>query len=330
MDGNFYKYEHDFIKNGEIFKDKNNNKFRFNKNKLGEYRGGQAQVDKDGNLLSIRYVDDNNNALNYIYKNGEVYAKFQEKLIGEEYVKNGTYEQYKDGIVVKTGKYLEGELHDRWITLDDNNKIEVKRFDKGKDVSGIEEKKFKDRLVKTFPEIVDGVTEKDIGRATKMLIANMIELFEKSDGAKIPQIKLNFKETPELAEGDVEHCYTSFYKDGSPKLFAEKVTKENGELKFEGSYVEHFDNGKVKINARYDENGKLDGLFKEYDESGVLIKACNYKGGVNEEEKINKNKATEKEKTPKKTEEKKNIKIPKKSKKKIKDKFLDKGRELEK
>ena len=109
----------------------------------------------------------------------------------------------------------------------------------------------------------------------------MIILAKKIKKQQIPQIKINFQEVPELEVGKIERGYATFYPDGSPKIVAEMAAKDKeGNIIYNGNYMEHYDNGKIKIKAKYNEKGKLNGEYKEYDESGNLIKEILYKDGI--------------------------------------------------
>ena len=217
MEREYYTYNNDFIQNGAFCKDQENNKFRFNRDSKGQLRGGQIELDKKGDLLSIRYVDENDNCQTFLYRNGEVVSKFQEKIIDGEYIKHGAYEQYKNGIVVKIGQYNAGNLDGKWISLDDNNKIDVKRYSNGKDITSLADVQFKKNLVNNFGEMIESIGEDPI-RATKKMMRNIVAYLA-AGKEDIPQIKIDFKEIPELQIGDSESCYCSFYKDGSPKLY---------------------------------------------------------------------------------------------------------------
>lgn len=272
MEGMFYKYNSNFIRTGEIYKDKSGI-HRFNKNEYGELRGGQIQTDKEGNLLSVRYIDDNSNVQTTLYRNGEIYSKFQEKLVDGRFIKSGEYEQYENGIVVKKGQYLNGELHGEWYMLNkERNGIEGKKYYHGEDITNNAREELKKKIENLAEETVDVLMENDPIRAAQRLGRNIVILFKSGKrNEKIPQIKINFKETPTLEENKIEKCYSSFYSDGSPKIFAEEaMLNEEGKIKFKGKYVEHFDNGKIKINANYNLNGNLDGKYREYYENGQL------------------------------------------------------------
>ena len=278
MEREYYTYDNDFIQNGAFCKDQENNKFRFNRDPKGQLRGGQIELDKKGNLLSIRYVDENDNCQTFLYRNGEVVSKFQEKIIDGEYVKHGAYEQYKNGIVVKIGQYNAGNLDGKWITLNDSNKIDVKRYSNGKDVTSLADIQFKKGLVNNFGEMIESIGEDPI-RATKKMMRNIVAYLA-AGKEDVPQIKINFKEIPELQIGDSESCYCSFYKDGSPKLYVDKVTKiEDGKLEYYGNFFEHYDNGKIKTRARYNKEGKLEGEYKSYHENGQVKMEGQYLNG---------------------------------------------------
>ena len=278
MEREYYTYNNDFIQNGAFCKDQENNKFRFNRDSKGQLRGGQIELDKKGDLLSIRYVDENDNCQTFLYRNGEVVSKFQEKIIDGEYIKHGAYEQYKNGIVVKIGQYNAGNLDGKWISLDDNNKIDVKRYSNGKDITSLADVQFKKNLVNNFGEMIESIGEDPI-RATKKMMRNIVAYLA-AGKEDIPQIKIDFKEIPELQIGDSESCYCSFYKDGSPKLYVDKVIKmEDGKLEYYGNYFEHYDNGKIKTRARYNKEGKLEGEYKSYHENGEVKMEGQYLNG---------------------------------------------------
>ena len=91
MENQKYKYNHQFIKHGEVFQDKNNNIFRFNKNAEGKLAGGQIELSETGELISTRYIDNEGNVQTALYKNGEIFSKFQEKYIDGKFIKHGRY-----------------------------------------------------------------------------------------------------------------------------------------------------------------------------------------------------------------------------------------------
>lgn len=282
MEGIFYQYNNDFIKSGEVFKDKTGALHRLNKNKNGELRGGQLSIDKDGNLLMARYIDENSNVQTTIYKDGEIHSKFQEKVIDGKFVKSGEYEEYEKGIVIKKGQYNNGLLDGEWYMLNgEKNKIIGKKYKNGKDISEEAKKELKENIDNLANETVEALTENDLVRATQRLGKNIVKLaqsFNKKEN--MPQIKINFKEMPELEPGKIEKCYSTFYKDGSPKIFAEEaILDDNKNLKFKGNYIEHHDNGRIKIKGNYNENFKLDGAYREYFENGLIKSEGNYKNG---------------------------------------------------
>ena len=47
---------------------------------------------------------------------------------------------------------------------------------------------------------------------------------------------------------------------------------KDGNIIYNGNYMEHYDNGKIKIKAKYNEKGKLNGEYKEFFEDGTLKK----------------------------------------------------------
>lgn len=358
MEGIFYQYNNNFIKSGEIFKDKLGTLHRFNKNENGELRGGQIQTDKNGNLLLARYIDDNSNVQTTVYKNGEVYSKFQEKLINGKFIKSGEYEQYENGIVVKKGFYLNGEEHGEWYMLNDKkNKIIGKKYSHGKDITEEVKEELKRKITGLAEETVDALVENDPIRAAQRLGRNIVKLFNKNKKEqKIPQIKINFQETPALEENKTEKCYSSFFADGSPKIFAEEAILKENNLKFKGKYIEHFDNGKIKITANYNSNNKLNGLYREFHDNGQLkyqgeyvdgekngfhiefdsygkqIKKENYDLSEKRKENFISKEIKNKEEHDKEERKKKFIKniesiIPKKSKKKVAKELLNKERD---
>ena len=203
MEKSTYKYENGFIKTGTFYKGEDS-QFRLNKDSEGNLRGGQIELDKNGQLHSIRYIDENDTCQTFLYRNGEVISKFQEKIIDGEYIKHGAYEKYKDGIVVAIGKYNAGNLDGEWVTLDENNKINYKKYSNGKDITGVAENNFKKEMIQSFGEIVDSIGDDPI-RAAKKLMRNIVTLIT-SKKEEIPQIKINFKETPELNIGEIENC----------------------------------------------------------------------------------------------------------------------------
>lgn len=268
MEKSTYKYENGFIKTGTFYKGEDS-QFRLNRDSEGNLRGGQIELDKNGQLHSIRYIDENDTCQTFLYRNGEVISKFQEKIIDGEYIKHGAYEKYKDGIVVAIGKYNAGNLDGEWVTLDENNKINYKKYSNGKDITGVAENNFKKEMIQSFGEIVDSIGDDPI-RAAKKLMRNIVTLIT-SKKEEIPQIKINFKETPELNIGEIENCYCSFYKDGSPRIYADRaMKKENGDLEFYGNLFEHYDNGKIKVRTHYNEQGKQEGECIVYHENGQL------------------------------------------------------------
>lgn len=281
MEGIFYEYQDNFVKKGKVIKDKNNNIFRMNTNENNEIRGSQIQLDKNGELLSIRYVDDLNNAQTLVYKDGVVLSKFQEKLIEGKFLKNGTYEQYdKNGKVVKLGNYFNGKEEGNWIEVASNNNIIYKRYKNGEDISALEGKKIKENFLNSGLATIDTLTENDPIIATKRLMKELWKFVSSFENENIPQIKINFKEMPNLEIGKKEYCYATFYKDGSPKIFAEEAIKDSNEkIKFTGSFIEHYDNGKIKIKCSYNSENNLEGKYSEYYENGVLKYEGEYKNG---------------------------------------------------
>lgn len=274
MENQKYKYNHQFIKHGEVFQDKNNNIFRFNKNAEGKLAGGQIELSETGELISTRYIDNEGNVQTALYKNGEIFSKFQEKYIDGKFIKHGSYEQYENGIVTKIGQYNNGHVNGDWLMLNEKkDKIIHKKFENGVDITS----KAKENLIKnlygTAEDIVDAFSENDPARATKKLLKNMILLAKKIKRQQVPQIKINFQEVPELEVGKVERGYATFYPDGSPKIVAEMAAKDNdGNIIYNGNYIEHYDSGKIKIKAKYNEKGKLNGEYKEFFEDGTLKK----------------------------------------------------------
>ena len=274
MENQEYKYNHQFIKHGEVFQDKNNNIFRFNKNAEGKLAGGQIELSETGELISTRYIDNEGNVQTALYKNGEIFSKFQEKYIDGKFIKHGSYEQYENGIVTKIGQYNNGHVNGDWLMLNEKkDKIIHKKFENGVDITS----KAKENLIKnlygTAEDIVDAFSENDPARATKKLLKNMILLAKKIKRQQVPQIKINFQEVPELEVGKVERGYATFYPDGSPKIVAEMAAKDNdGNIIYNGNYIEHYDSGKIKIKAKYNEKGKLNGEYKEFFEDGTLKK----------------------------------------------------------
>ena len=126
--------------------------------------------------------------------------------------------------------------------------------------------------------MIESIGEDPI-RATKKMMRNIVAYLA-AGKEDIPQIKIDFKEIPELQIGDSESCYCSFYKDGSPKLYVDKVIKmEDGKLEYYGNYFEHYDNGKIKTRARYNKEGKLEGEYKSYHENGEVKMEGQYLNG---------------------------------------------------
>ena len=281
MENQKYKYNHQFIKHGEVFQDKNNNIFRFNKNSEGKLAGGQIELSETGELISTRYIDNEGNVQTALYKNGEIFSKFQEKYIDGKFIKHGSYEQYENGIVTKIGQYNNGNVNGDWLMLNEKkDKIIHKKFENGVDITS----KAKENLVKnlygTAEDIVDAFSENDPARATKKLLKNMIILAKKIKKQQVPQIKINFQEVPELEVGKIERGYATFYPDGSPKIVAEMAAKDKyGNIIYNGNYMEHYDNGKIKIKAKYNEKGKLNGEYKEFFEDGTLKKEGTFLNG---------------------------------------------------
>ena len=108
----------------------------------------------------------------------------------------------------------------------------------------------------------------------------MIILAKKIKKQQVPQIKINFQEVPELEVGKIERGYATFYPDGSPKIVAEMAAKDkDGNIIYNGNYMEHYDNGKIKIKAKYNEKGKLNGEYKEFFEDGTLKKEGTFLNG---------------------------------------------------
>ena len=147
MENQKYKYNHQFIKHGEVFQDKNNNIFRFNKNSEGKLAGGQIELSETGELISTRYIDNEGNVQTALYKNGEIFSKFQEKYIDGKFIKHGSYEQYENGIVIKIGQYNNGNINGDWLMLNEKkDKIIHKKFENGVDITS----KAKENLVKNL------------------------------------------------------------------------------------------------------------------------------------------------------------------------------------
>ena len=63
-------------------------------------------------------------------------------------------------------------------------------------------------------------------------------------------------------------------------------TKNFARGKINNIEISKFDNGKVKQEKRYNKKGYLDGLQKEYAESGTLVREANFKNGFMEFEKL--------------------------------------------
>lgn len=320
MYGNFNKYNSDFMQQSEVLKDKNGNVFKFSKNKKGELRGTQIQTDKNGNLISIKYIDNNSNVQTTTYKNGEIHSKYQEKLIEGKFIRNGDYEQYQDGIVIKKGQYLNGELNGEWYILNkEKNNIEAKKYRNGEDITHKVKEELKNKIESLASETIDALAENNPTRAAQRLGRNIFLLIKAyREKEKIPQIKIDFQEIPNLQIGEAEKFYSTFYKDGSPKIFAEEAMLDmEGKIKFKGKFLEHYDNGKIKIDTNYNSNGKKEGMYKEYYDNGVL----KYEGAYLNGEKIGIHKGFDKlgkeikkETFLEKEENKKKEKIPKKKK----------------
>ncbi|MGB1031726.1 MAG: toxin-antitoxin system YwqK family antitoxin, partial [Flavobacteriales bacterium] len=68
--------------------------------------------------------------------------------------------------------------------------------------------------------------------------------------------------------------YTSYYKDGS-------IERQGNYLKdnLSGEVKEFYKNGKILSVGAYDDSGKMNGLFKEYDQEGNLVSELTYKNG---------------------------------------------------
>ena len=281
MENQKYKYNHQFIKHGEVFQDKNNNIFRFNKNVEGKLAGGQIELSETGELISTRYIDNEGNVQTALYKNGEIFSKFQEKYIDGKFIKHGSYEQYENGIVTKIGQYNNGHVNGDWLMLNEKkDKIIHKKFENGVDITSRAKENLVKNLYGTAEDIVDAFSENDPARATKKLLKNMIILAKKIKKQQIPQIKINFQEVPELEVGKIERGYATFYPDGSPKIVAEMAAKDKeGNIIYNGNYMEHYDNGKIKIKAKYNEKGKLNGEYKEFFEDGTLKKEGTFMDG---------------------------------------------------
>ena len=65
-----------------------------------------------------------------------------------------------------------------------------------------------------------------------------------------------------------------FYPDG--KVQCDMNFKEGKKF---GPYKEYYPNGQIYIWANYADGGVLDGVYKEYDEAGNVVKDCVYKNG---------------------------------------------------
>ncbi|MCF0163456.1 MAG: hypothetical protein HUJ88_12890 [Fusobacterium necrophorum] len=242
----------------------------------GNYIGNQTLFNKEtGNLILNRFVDENGNARATYYSDNNVIQKCNEKLVNGDFLKHGSFERYsEDGKVVELGQYNNGQKDGKWIYVDkDSKKIEVKKYKNGKDITSEEEKEAAKQLMNSVGDFIDAFEERSIGRALQKLVRNvssLSELFIK-DKNSFPQIKTNFEQEPTLKIGESEMGYSTFYPDGSIKKFVEKATLlETKKVKYEGRYLEHYDEGGVKIIANYNHNGNLDGIYKEYYTNGKV------------------------------------------------------------
>lgn len=280
MEREYYSYiKNDTVDNGCIIKDEKNRKYRTNRDKYGNLKGGQLEMNEKGELEVVRYIDKNENCQTFLYKNGEVIAKFQEKVIDDQYIMHGDYERYRDGYVTEVGRYEYGKKEGQWISLEKNNGVSVKRFSEGKDVTGIAEEKLKKELAGNVEEVLGSIGD-DPRRAAKRLLRNFGKLIS-SYKKEPPLIKIDFEETPEVNLGTTEEGYCTFYKDGSPKLFSAKVTRDlDGNYKHQGKFMECYDNGKKKKDCEYNELGNLIKDYKEYYENGELKYQGKYSDGI--------------------------------------------------
>lgn len=279
MDREYYEHpKSNFVKTSCFIIDEKKRKYKVSRDKYGDLKGGQLEMNEKGDLEVIRYVDKNDNSQTFIYKNGEVIAKLQEKIVDDEYIMHGDYEKYRDGEVVEVGRYQYGRKDGQWISLDKDNKVNVKRFSDGKDITGAAEEKLRKELTGTVEEFLGSIGD-DPRRAAKRLLRNFGKLIE-SYKKERPLIKIDFEETPEVNLGATEEGYCNFYKDGSPKEFSEKVTRDlDGNYKHQGKYMSWYDNGKKKKECEYNEIGNIKGI-KEYYENGELKFKGKYSNGI--------------------------------------------------
>lgn len=274
--------------------------------------------DKD-NIHEVT-VKDENNIKKFKYQNGEI----KEKIYGYtnddgEFIKNGAYEKYEKGVPVIVGGFKDNCRHGLWTSLDlDGNKIDVKKFNLGEDVTSEKEKLLKKQLGEQFIMGIDSIKNPTLSNGLQYFTKSLKDIIERNKNYKIPNIKLNFEKEPKLLEGEVMEHYCSFYDDGSPKIFAEKAKMKNGKLIFKGKVIEHYDSCMTKGIYEYDKDGKLVNTINEYEDSR------------NNREKTKKNKDEEKTKNEtNKKEIKKENNEEKKLKNKIKSKFNKKNIDIE-
>ncbi len=80
-----------------------------------------------------------------------------------------------------------------------------------------------------------------------------------------------------------------YFENGKPEYIKDEVFERtydfSGHLLTEknletGQYLEFYYNGRPKVKAYYNKDGKLDGIWAEYDESGNLLVVYNYEAGT--------------------------------------------------
>lgn len=324
-------FEKEKRKKEVMFQEESNVWSYMEKNLQGEYLGTQTLFDKEnGNLLMNRVVDENGNAKTVHYKGTQATMKCHEKLVNGEFVLHGPTERYRDGKVVEIGNYENGRKDGRWVTIDlETKKIEVKRYRNGEDISGESEKRARREMMSGVGTLLDSFEERSVGRATQTLLQNIGGLVQALERDKLPNIKVDFEQEPSLEIGKPEIGYSSFYPDGSLKVFAEKATKlENGSLQYEGQFLEHHDEGGLKTLAHYNERGELDGEYKRFYRNGKikekgqyinnekmgLFQSYNKKGELQNEELFKGKKQGMEGTVGEEKKEKKKTKIPKKVK----------------
>lgn len=236
--------------------------------------GSQFLYDKENDFLrTLTFFDKEGNGVEYQYYNNELLSKTSIKVQENQIIKNGKFEKYEKGIPVKISGYLNGRLHGENIELDlKTNKIKRKIYSNGEDISG--QFLISEKLNKLGEATIDIFLEKNPEIVLKKIFKEILKQNKKNE--KVPNIKVDF-ENSHLEFGKDTLGYTSFYKDGSPKIISEKATlSENEEIIFKGNFLEHYDNCKLKSKGKNNEKGEKTDKWQFFNEDGSLFAEKNY------------------------------------------------------